>query len=125
MNILIIEDNPDLLQAVSETLENDSRTLTTCLTVEEAKNVLNQNSIFDLIISDFQLEQYDCSYVLEHLKKNDKFIPTIIYSASPKCSIDSKIDYPALVAILSKPCSYLDEIVTAISNYRGCYDFAG
>lgn len=87
--ILIIDDNPKELQSISEDLEEDNYSVVGVRTIDEMERKLRENN-FDLVIIDYVLteriseeEENNGFIALERIRKVDKFIPCILFSAFP------------------------------------------
>jgi DNA-binding NtrC family response regulator len=80
-NILVVEDNPSLLDVIYELLESHDFRVTTAASGEEAIETLNVKS-FDLLITDINLGRVNGIAVLKKVKEMYPETMTIIMTGS-------------------------------------------
>jgi len=87
--ILLIDDEPKELQSISEDLEEDNYDVVGVRTIDEMETKLKENN-FDIVIIDYVLtdkiseeEENNGFIAIEKIRKFDKFIPCILFSAFP------------------------------------------
>lgn len=115
MKILVVDDNPDILDAVELVMITEGHQANTLL---NAKKVFEEVDSFnpDLIILDYLLSGSDGREICKKLKNAEKTaaIPVIMISAHPSVE-DSVKDFGA-DAFLSKPFS-VDELISTIQEH--------
>ena len=79
--VLVVDDEANMCIVLKMNLEKDGFSVTTANNGEEAINLLEDNHIFDLIISDLRMPGIGGMEILEYLKKNNKKIPIIFITA--------------------------------------------
>lgn len=80
MNILLVEDDDNLREAVSDTLLLHRFKVTTAVNGEDAVLTLKQKS-FDFIVSDVSMPGMDGHDLLNHVKQNYPHIPMLLMTA--------------------------------------------
>lgn len=91
--ILVVDDDPDILDAIQFTLESEGYEITTSEKGEYAENLHDKNNnLPDLIILDVLLSGKDGRTICKKLKsqKDTKSIPIIMISAHPDAERSSK-----------------------------------
>lgn len=87
MNIIIVEDNKQISNAISVFLQKHDISTTICHNFHEAHNVLKTNHAFDCALIDWMLPDGDGTDLLDSLVKHN--IPVIMMTA--KGQIEDKI----------------------------------
>lgn len=80
MNILLVEDDKDLCQALSWQLKNENFTVDCCFRGDEAELYLKEK-IYDLLLLDCMLPGIDGISILKKMRALKDFTPVIILSA--------------------------------------------
>lgn len=118
--VLVIDDDPDILDAINMTLEGAGYETVVTQRAEEALLKANDCSP-DLIILDMLLSGHDGRTISQQLKSTDKTkdIPLLMISAYPNAEERIKAFGPN--AFLAKPFDIyqLLEIVEALIDQRG------
>ena len=104
-NILIVGTDYDILTCTAKSLDGENTTSYLAQNVEDAIEQISTN-MFDIIVSDFSLENKSVLDLLSFLKRNKQFQfpPVIIYSSKSKMTIQNlteSVRYPKL-RIVSK-----------------------
>lgn len=79
--VLVVDDEENMCLVLKMTLEKDGCTVITAHNGEEAIDLLNDNNIFDLIISDLRMPGIGGLGILKYLKQNKKGIPIVFITA--------------------------------------------
>ncbi|NOY08748.1 MAG: sigma-54-dependent Fis family transcriptional regulator [Spirochaetes bacterium] len=79
--VLVVDDEANMCIVLKMNLEKDGFSVITAGNGREAVNLLEDNNIFDLIISDLRMPGIGGMGILEYLKKNNKKIPLIFITA--------------------------------------------
>lgn len=79
MNILIIDDDIDCLNSISDTLELNGFTIEKYVNPSRAINTFLPEK-FDAIITDYKMDPFDGATLIRSLKRIDKHIPIILIS---------------------------------------------
>ncbi|MFX0114157.1 MAG: PAS domain S-box protein [Candidatus Hodarchaeota archaeon] len=81
VKVLLIDDDPDLLNIASEFLksENSQFKITTFLSAQEAMPLI-QGRHFDVVVCDYQLPGMDGLQLLEKLRRSGNFVPFIMFT---------------------------------------------
>lgn len=111
MKILIVEDNKELLETISNELDNYFET-EVCRDGEEALYMINQN-IYDLIVLDLMLPNLGGMEILKSMRDVNIDIPVLILTA--KEELGDKVEAFKIGAndYLTKPF-YMEELVARV-----------
>ena len=115
--IVVVDDDPDILDALQMTLEYEGYEVTTTEKGEYAENLPNTNeNLPDLIILDVLLSGKDGRTICQKLKNQQetRHIPVIMISAHPNAKQSVK-DVGA-DDFLAKPFD-VDELLAMVSRY--------
>jgi len=115
--ILVVDDDPDILDALQMTLEDAGYSVTTTEKGEYAENLRDTNgNLPHLIILDVLLSGRDGRTICQRLKRqeNTKHIPIIMISAHPNARQSVK-DVGA-DDFLAKPFD-IDELLAMVAQY--------
>jgi DNA-binding response OmpR family regulator len=115
--VLVVDDDPDILDAIRLTLEDEGYAVTTTEKGEYAENLHDGNGgLPDLIILDVLLSGKDGRTICRHLKSREetRHIPIIMISAHPDAR-ESSQDVGA-DAFLAKPWD-IDELLAIVAHY--------
>jgi DNA-binding response OmpR family regulator len=115
--ILVVDDDPDILEAFQLTLEYAGYDVTTTEKGEYAENLRDTNGgLPDIIILDVLLSGKDGRIICQKLKSqvDTKHIPIIMISAHP--SAKQSIKAVGADDFLAKPFE-IDELLTKIAHY--------
>ena len=80
MNILLVDDEPDILEILREFLELRTHTVTTASNGKEALDLVLAQDDFDLVFSDIKMPEMDGLTFLEKVRNNNLNIPVILIS---------------------------------------------
>lgn len=117
--ILVVDDNPDILEAVQLILETQGYSVMTAEKSDEAVKSIQENK-FDLIILDVLLSGGDGRTICKEIKQDlGKRVPVLMMSAHP--SAEATIKNYGADAFIPKPFS-VDKILklvkTLLENYN-------
>lgn len=115
--ILVVDDDPDILDALQITLEDAGYDVTTTEKGDYAENLRDTNGgLPDVIILDVLLSGKDGRIICQKLKSQEdtKYIPIIMISAHP----DAKQSVKAVGAddFLAKPFE-IDDLLAKVEQY--------
>src|SRR6476620_7797831 len=115
--VLVVDDDPDILDAIRFTLEDEGYAITTTEKGEYAENLHDGNGgLPDLIILDVLLSGKDGRTICRTLKGRDdtRHIPIIMISAHPDARESSQ--GVGADAFLAKPWD-IDELLAIVAHY--------
>jgi len=116
MKILLVEDEPFMLEAISSVIENTGSLVVKTDNAAEAKKLLDTD-IFGLVITDLYLPEPDGFGLVNYIKQNPKTknIPVVVVSGmvDHKEKLASKVPADAWI---SKPFS-LDQLLEPLKKY--------
>lgn len=111
--ILVVEDEPDILELISEELRDSGFLVKTAISGNEAINILKKEK-FDFVISDYRMPNGNGMSILNHVKKIDNPPVFIFVSGQAEVSIEECLKAGAK-KFITKPFD-LDEIVKELKN---------
>jgi two-component system response regulator FlrC len=85
-SILVVEDDPSLRDALTETLQYAGHAVRACGDGVEALAALHQSANISLIISDVQMPNLDGNGLLEQVKRQWPMIPMVLVTAFAQVS---------------------------------------
>ena len=80
MKILLVDDEPEILEILKEFLEIKSHDVTTASNGKQALEIVLAQDDFDLVFSDIKMPEMDGLTFLEKVRSNDLNIPVILIS---------------------------------------------
>ncbi|MBN1493926.1 MAG: response regulator [Candidatus Omnitrophica bacterium] len=115
MEILIIDDEEEILDCISEILISEGHGVTVSLTSEDSLVKLEQKH-YDLVITDLRMPEINGNYLIEIIKAKKPQLPIIVLSGH----IDSEEELFKIGActVLSKPVS-IDRLLLAVNEACG------
>jgi signal transduction histidine kinase/ligand-binding sensor domain-containing protein/DNA-binding response OmpR family regulator len=118
--VLVVEDNPDMLNFIAERL-NESYIVEKAKNGIEALDILNQKSI-DIVVSDIMMPEMDGFELCEVIKSDTEYSHIIVILLTAKNDLNSKIKglETGADAYVEKPFSfqYLQTLLTSLINNR-------
>ncbi len=101
--IVVVDDDPNILDAIQFVLEDAGYTVETSQKGEYAENLSSQNKLPDLLILDVLLSGKDGRKICQHLKtqKTTKRLPILMMSAHP--SVQKTVNEVGADGFLPKP----------------------
>lgn len=116
ITILVVDDTPDLLANLQETLLMEGYEALIATQGEEALTLLQDHPV-DLIITDLLMPVMDGFELIRELKANAKLasIPIIIFSAKPQAEVREQTLALGASRFVTKPSS-LDLLLTSVSE---------
>jgi len=103
--VLMVDDNDDFAHSIQEVLEGRNYCVEIAGTGEDAINILERKG-FNLLLLDLRLPKMDGFQVIQELRSNGKFLPTIIISAY-RNKYEEKLD----AISIDKQIMYMDKPV--------------
>ncbi|MBD3369287.1 response regulator [Candidatus Fermentibacteria bacterium] len=100
--IMLVDDDHDVLDVLTETLESEGYVCRTALTARQALKMLNKEN-FDLLITDVRLPDLSGLELLETLRKNQPGLPTIVITGYASIESTKKAMRLGAVDYLPKP----------------------
>ncbi|QTA81736.1 Two component system response regulator/histidine kinase [Desulfonema limicola] len=111
--ILIVDDEPDILETLYNVLSEEDYEVTKALGGKKAVELFKSNS-FDLVITDLKMPETDGIEVMKQIRAIDDRVEIIVLTgfASLETAVKALRDYNAY-DYLNKPLGNIDEIVIA------------
>ncbi len=113
--VLLVDDDPGLLEVFKEGLEDLSFNVITAINGLEAKNILDQNKHIDCLVTDITMPEMNGAELVTYLRGEDKEIPVFF--------ITGYMDYSREVlnsfhpkAVIFKPFD-IEEAALLIKNH--------
>ncbi len=113
-SLLIIDDEPDLLDVMKALLEEHGFSVMTAISVQEACRKIYSKKI-DLIISDFKMPQGGGTAILNYLNKTPEQKTPIIFVSGHLQPNDQAILKQGALAVLTKPVPE-DRLIAVVDN---------
>ena len=121
IEILLVDDDPNILSTLSASLADLSHHLTTALGGQKALDVLQQN-FFDLVITDFNMPGVDGIAVLRRAKELHSNTKVIIMTGSVIPNATRPLVFREANGFLSKPFG-LTELDKTVASCLGTKTF--
>jgi len=112
--ILVVDDEPYLLEGLFDVLEQEGFKITTCKTAEEAKNI-SKKIEFKIALIDLKMPNSDGITLARYLKQYNLNLEIIMLTAYPSQETAIESLKLGLSDYLIKPIS-MDELIQAINN---------
>ena len=119
-NVLVVDDDPDLLDATSFVIENEGIVVETARNGEEALEVLRAGRLPGLVLLDLMMPVMNGWEFLEEVAKDPvlKAIPVVVLTAAERTQV------PGATEVLSKPVD-LVALLRVVQRYVRGDDDAG
>lgn len=118
MNVLLVDDEPEILEILTDFLELKNHTVTTAANGREALELVLAENSFDIAFSDIKMPEMDGLTFLEKIRSNEVQLPVILVSGQG--DLESSIRALKLGALdfIVKPVylKTLDEALRKIEN---------
>jgi DNA-binding response OmpR family regulator len=114
--ILLVDDDPDILEFLQELLEMEGYAVATTGKAEYVEKLHDGDGLPDLIILDVLLSGKDGREIVKHLKrqKETRHIPVIMFSAHPSAERTARA--AGADDFVAKPFE-IDEVLAKIEKY--------
>ena len=114
--ILLVDDDPDILEFLQELLEMEGYAVATTAKAEYVEKLHDGGGLPDLIILDVLLSGKDGREIVKHLKrqKETRHIPVIMFSAHPSAERTARA--AGADDFVAKPFE-IDEVLAKIEKY--------
>ena len=116
--LLVVEDDPDLREALVDTLQLEKMRVTEASSAEQAIDILDNERDFDLIISDVNMGALSGHDLLRHVKSTMPHIPVLLITAYASISESVQAMKEGAVDYLVKPFPPLT-LVETVSKFVG------
>ena len=100
--LLLIDDEPCILDALAEWLTDDEIAVTKATNGLEGLELMEDNE-FDLVISDISMPVMDGATMFREARASGNFTPHIFFSASGDLKLFSDLKDAGAVAVIQKP----------------------
>jgi len=118
MKILLVEDDASIRSTLRELLEMEGYQCKEAVDGLEAKEILEQDKSFELLISDFRMPRWDGVQLLEWCRLNNIHVPVIFITANADLFTREKLALQdCCAALLKKPVS-LDDLLKEVELAR-------
>lgn len=111
--LLLIDDEPCILNALAELLTDDEITVTTAKNGLEGLNLLKEKN-FDVVVSDISMPAMDGPAMFSEARTSGIFVPFIFFSASADTTLIQKLKIAGAKAIVQKP--YFEKLSAEINS---------
>lgn len=116
IKILLVDDEPDFLELIGRKIEKWGYDLIKATTGKEAVNAV-RNKLSDIVILDYMMPDMDGVSALKKIRKINKKIPVIMFTAypNPKTMEDTKkLNISAFIPKLSEYSDVASSLKSAI-----------
>ncbi len=116
-SLLVVDDEPAVLQVTQKLLERRGYRVTACHTAEEALAWLEREA-FDVVVSDVQMPGMGGLGLLRAVRELEAELPVILVTGNPSPETESTAIEQGAFEYLTKPVSFalLDEVVSAAAD---------
>lgn len=116
MKILVVEDDPNLREAIVDSLMLKGHEVQECGNGVEAVKVIAQSTL-DIILTDINMPEMDGLQLLAHVKKNQPWLPIILMTAYGDVGQAVKAMQLGANDYLMKPFE-VQELLTILNKYQ-------
>lgn len=111
--LLLIDDEPCILNALAELLTDDEITVTTAKNGLEGLKLLKEKN-FDVVVSDISMPLMDGPSMFSEARASGIFVPVIFFSASADSNLIQELKIAGAKAIVQKP--YFEKLSAEINS---------
>lgn len=116
LKILIVEDEIRLSRFISMVLQHAGYQTATCMTVSEARELLQQQQTWSLVLTDLVMPHENGFELVYWLTQNSPDVPVVIMTAYSNKNIEAKAAQMGVAAVLTKPFT-LDILRNTVETY--------
>lgn len=116
--VLVVDDNPGILQCYEEILNSSDYTVVTFRNGQSALSAIREGVNADLVITDYRMPGMNGLELITQLKKHAPAVPVIICSIDMRSEIYQKALSLGIVEYLLKPVG-LNELRQAVAAALG------
>ena len=120
IKILLVDDEVDFLELIGRRIEEWGYDLIKATTGKEAVNAV-KDKLLDIVILDYMLPDMDGVSTLKKIRKIDKKIPVIMFTAYPNSKIMKDTEKLDISAFIPKLSAYSD----VASSLKAAIEMAG
>ena len=114
-HILVIDDEPVVVNLIRNTLEMGGYQVTTTLNSLEALELIG-NRYFDLIFLDLVMPELDGAELFKRIREIDKQVPVVIVTGYPDSEVMARAMEYGPFLVIKKPF-VIDDILEAVRNF--------
>ncbi|RXJ75670.1 two-component system response regulator [Arcobacter sp. F155] len=118
MKLLFVEDEDDLIEIISDTLDKLDTNYLTAKNGEEALELVEKNPDLSMIITDINMPVMNGLEMIEELKQKDINLPIIVMSAHTELEYINKAKELGVNDYLLKPFDFIKFINLIVSLDR-------
>ncbi|RXJ99723.1 two-component system response regulator [Arcobacter sp. CECT 8989] len=118
MKLLFVEDEDDLIEIISDTLDKLDANYLTAKNGEEALKIIEKNPDLSMIITDINMPVMNGLEMIERLKQKDISLPIIVMSAHTELEYINKAKELGVNDYLLKPFDFIKFINLIVSLDR-------
>ncbi|MGB0990199.1 response regulator transcription factor [Halarcobacter sp.] len=118
MKLLFVEDEDDLIEIISDTLDKLDTNYLTAKNGEEALELVEKNPDLSMIITDINMPVMNGLEMIEELKQKDIDLPIIVMSAHTELEYINKAKELGVNDYLLKPFDFIKFINLIVSLDR-------
>jgi len=118
MKLLFVEDEDDLIEIISDTLDKLDTNYLTAKNGEEALKLVEKNPDLSMIITDINMPVMNGLEMIEELKQRDINLPIIVMSAHTELEYINKAKELGVNDYLLKPFDFIKFINLIVSLDR-------
>ena len=118
LKILFVEDEPELLNIISETLKKMDVTFYTAENGKEGLEILKKHADIDLIVTDINMPQMNGLEMISHIRKSGNDVKIMIMSAYSESEYIKKAKEFGVKDYILKPFDFLKFIDIVNEIYK-------
>jgi len=115
INILLVDDEKDFLNIMSERISRWGYHLIKAISGKEALEAVKEKNP-DIVILDYMLPDIDGVAVLKAIRKIDKELPVIMFTAYPEVDVMTDVKKLGISAFIPKLSIYSDTLTALKSS---------
>ena len=103
MNILVVEDDIDLLEAISDLLRAEGHIVESATSGNAAKELILRNLRFHLVVSDYYMPEGNGRELLEFIRDRDPLVPAFLMLTGHASASEEEIKALGAQEFITKP----------------------
>lgn len=116
-SVLIVDDEPPVLELFSRWFRQICFAVTTCKTAAEAVSIIDSGKIFDFVWLDLRMPGLSGISVLQHIKNKSLNLPVFVVTGYADDAMEKKCMELGAAAVVLKPAN-LEQIAALVERFK-------